>query len=562
MSQHADQSIDLLSYDVIVVGSGTGMLAAITAADRGLRTLLVEKAPHLGGSTAMSGGGFWIPNNSILADHGARDSRERAGDYLDNLIGDVAPRERYQAYLDHGPAAVTMLRKYAPNRFVHMRDYPDYFTDIPGAAPSGRACESDAFDASVLGDDLKLLQPTSMESPVPMPITGADYRWINLMTRQPRGLLTAAKRVTQGVGGKLIRRHYLAGGQALAAGLIAGLRRAGVDIWTEAPLTGLRTDGGRVTGVTVRRDGRSVDVAASRGVILASGGFEHNLQLRQKFQSPALTEHWGLGSRANTGDVLEIAAAAGADMAFLDQAWWFPAIPNPAGGSPLAMLAERSLPGSIIVDGTGRRFFNESVNYMTAGQEILGQDDGGAPHLPMWLIIDTNHRNRYLLGTRAMPGMDLPRSWYDAGIAKKASTIAELATQLGLPELTSTVERFNLMAGQGKDDDFGRGDSMYDHYYGDPRQFPNPNLAPVEKAPFYAVKVVPGDLGTCGGVRADAYARALRADGSPIDGLYAIGNAAGNAFGTFYPGPGCTIGQGLVFGHVAALHAAGEAAAR
>ena len=236
-----------------------------------------------------------------------------------------------------------------------------------------------------------------------------------------------------------------------------------------------------------------------------------------------------------------------------------PAIPPiEAGGYPGTLLAERSLPGSIMVDSTGKRFMNEAVNYMTAGQIMLGQDDGLPPHVPAWIIFDQAFRNRYVFGTGVMPRMPLPKAWYKAGLAHRGATVAALGEQVGLPGLATAVERFNLMAAQGHDDDFGRGNSMYDRYYGDPAVTPNPNLAPLLKPPFYAVKVIPGDLGTCGGIRADEFARATRPDGSVIDGLYATGNCAGNAVGSYYPGPGATIGQGLTFAYIAAAHAAGK----
>ncbi|MGV8846712.1 FAD-binding protein, partial [Tessaracoccus sp.] len=239
--------------------------------------------------------------------------------------------------------------------------------------------------------------------------------------------------------------------------------------------------------------------------------------------------------------------------------WWFPSIP-PAkkGGAPSVMLAERSLPGSMIVDSTGHRFFNESCDYMAAGQIILGFKDGEKPHVPAWMIFDQKYRNSYVFGGAVMPGMKLPAAWYEAGIAHKGDTVDELADKLGIPGLVDGVARFNELAAQGHDDDFRRGQSAYDRYYGDPTNTPSPNLRPLTKGPFYAVQVVPGDLGTCGGVTADEFARALRTDGSVIDGLYATGNCAGNAFGHFYPGAGATIGQGLTFGYVAALHAAGR----
>ena len=220
------------------------------------------------------------------------------------------------------------------------------------------------------------------------------------------------------------------------------------------------------------------------------------------------------------------------------------------------MLSERSLPGSMIVDSTGHRFFNEASDYMTAGRAMLGLDDDKGHHLPMWLIFDQAYRNRYLFAGAVMPRMPIPKVFYDSGVVVKADSIAELGRKIGVPGLVDGAARFNLLAASGQDDDFKRGLGHYDRYYGDPTHTPNPNLGPFTKAPFYAVKTVPADLGTCGGITADEWGRALREDGAPIDGLYAVGNAAANAFGTFYPGPGATIGQGVVFAYLAALHAA------
>jgi 3-oxosteroid 1-dehydrogenase len=548
-----------LAFDVVVVGSGTGLLAAVAAGELGLRVLVAEKSEYLGGSTAMSGGGFWIPGNSVLRDLGVPDSRDRASAYLDALVGDRAPRERRESFLDHGPAAVEVLRRNAPNSWQHMREYPDYFPEVEGGSPFGRAVEPKPFNLRLLGEDRAQLRPPGLASPIPMPVTGRDYRWMNLAARTPLGALTVARRLGQGVGGLALRREYAAGGQALVAGLILAARRQGVTLWTEAPLRDLVLDSGRVVGAVVERRGHPVTVRVERGVILSAGGFDRNAGMRHQYQSAVVDGEWSLGNPADAGEVIRIGQGHGAALAFMDQAWWFPAIPPAeAGGYPGTLLAERSLPGSIMVDGTGQRFMNEAVNYMTAGQIMLGQDDDLPPHLPAWIIFDQAFRNRYLFGAVVMPRMPLPKTWYQAGLAHRAATVAALGQQTELPGLAATVERFNLMAAQGHDDDFGRGNSMYDRYYGDPAITPNPNLAPLLKPPFYAVKVVPGDLGTCGGIRADEYARATRSDGSVIDGLYATGNCAGNAFGSYYPGPGATIGQGLVFGYIAAVHAAGK----
>lgn len=556
MNENWDQT-----YDIVVVGGGTGLFAAIAAARRGLRTLLVEKTEYLGGSTAMSGGGLWMPGNAVLSEAGTGDTRERAETYLDSLVGETAPRERRVSYLDHAPAAVDLLRSATPLTFTHMREYADYVSELEGGSAIGRSIEAKPFDMSSLGEDEAHVRASGISAPVPMPITSVDYKWMNLMVRKPlKAFPKVAWRVAQGIGGKLfLKRNYVAGGQALAAGLVAGARAAGVEMRMKSPLNDLVMDGDRVAGVVVEQGDAQVRIEATRGVILAAGGFDHNMEMRREYQSELLSYDWSLGNPGNTGGVINIAERHGAALTLMDQSWWFPAIPPvKAGQAPSVMLAERSLPGSMIVDSTGHRFFNESSDYMNAGQIMLGLKEGEESHLPAWMIFDQQYRNSYVFGGSVFPRMKLPQSWYDQGIAFKASSIAELAGKLGMPGLTDGVDRFNNLATQGKDDDFNRGRSAYDRYYGDPTNTPNPNLRPVTEGPFYAVQVVPGDLGTCGGVQADEFARALRADGSAMEGLYAIGNSAGNAFGHFYPGAGATIGQGLTFGLVAVMHAAGE----
>jgi succinate dehydrogenase/fumarate reductase flavoprotein subunit len=400
-----------------------------------------------------------------------------------------------------------------------------------------------------------------MEAKIPMPTTGADYRWMNLMARVPRkGVPLIAKRLSQGVGGLLIGRRYAAAGQGLVAGLFAGVLRAGIGIWPGTALVRLTTDGGKVTGAVVEHDGREVVVTARRGIVLAAGGFDHNMDMRRKFQSETLGENASLGAETNTGDAIRIAQDAGAGIDLMDQAWWFPAVAPLPGAAPLVMLAERSLPGSLIVDQTGSRFTNEAADYMSFGQQVLARERAGNPVESMWIVFDQQYRNSYVFGAELYPRMRLPQTWYDAGIAHRSDSLAELARMMGLPEsqFVATVTRFNEMSRTGDDPDFHRGRSAYDRYYGDPTITPNTNLRALDKGPFHAVKMVLSDLGTCGGLRADDHARVLREDGSVIDGLYAIGNTAANAFGTTYPGAGATIAQGLVYGYIAALDAAAK----
>jgi 3-oxosteroid 1-dehydrogenase len=543
--------VDEMSYDFVVVGSGTGMLAALTAAADGLSVLIVEKSRYFGGSTALSGGGFWIPDNSLLREAGLLDSPERVREYLRNVVGGETPESRWETHILLGPAAVEVLRHRTPLKFQWMAEYPDYFPELPGGSATGRAMEPKPFDVRRLGEDRALLRPPALTAPFPMPVSGRTYRWLNLVARTPRGMVTAARLLGLGLGGLAVRREYAAGGGALAAGLFAGVRAARIPVWFSSPLKDLIVENGKVAGVVVTRDGKDVTVRAKRGVLLSAGGFDRNAEWRHKYQSPQLDTGWCLGNPENTGDAIAIAQDAGADLAFMDEAWWFPVVPIP-GPMPGTLLAERSLPGQIIVDQQGRRFMNEALNYMSAGHELIKQQ------LPVWIVFDQRFRNRYLFCSSVFPRQPLPKAWYDAGIAVKAGSVTELARRAGLPELPATVLRFNLLAASGRDDDYHRGDSAYDRYYGDPTIVPNPCLGPIGAGPFYAVQVVPGDLGTCGGIRADGFARALRPDGTVIEGLYASGNAAGNAFGRAYPGPGATIGQGLVYGYAAARHAAGK----
>ncbi|ORW04371.1 3-ketosteroid-delta-1-dehydrogenase [Mycobacterium kyorinense] len=546
-----------LTVDLLVVGSGTGMAAALAAHECGLNVLIVEKSCHVGGSTARSGGALWFPASPVL-DVGA-DTVERAETYLRSVVAGTAPPERSAGFLRHVTATVEMLRRTTPMQFMWAKDYSDYHPEAPGGTAVGRTCECRPLNSAILGEYGNRLRPGVLEVKIPMPTTGADYRWMNLMARVPRkGMPTILKRLGQGVGGLLLGRRYVAGGQALTAGLFAGVLRAGVPIWTDTALHRLTTDGARVTGAVVGHDGREVAVTARRGVVLAAGGFDHAMTMRWKFQSESLGEHMSLGAESNTGDAIRIAQDLGAATDLMDQAWWFPAVAPLPGAAPMVMLAERSLPGSLIVDQHGTRFINEATDYMTFGQRLLDRERSGNPVESMWIVFDQQYRNSYVFAGELFPRMPIPQPWYAAGVAHRSDSLDELADKMGVPQsqFAATVQRFNEMARAGLDADFHRGRSAYDRYYGDPTIAPNPNLRALDRGPFYAVKMVLSDLGTCGGLRADDRARVLREDSSVIEGLYAIGNTAANAFGASYPGAGATIAQGLVYGYIAAHDAA------
>ncbi|MGV0046504.1 3-ketosteroid-delta-1-dehydrogenase [Mycobacterium colombiense] len=551
----ADTTVDLL-----VVGSGTGMAAALAAHEMGLSVLIVEKSSYVGGSTARSGGALWLPASPVLAEANAGDTPQRAGTYLDAVVAGSAPAQRSAAFVAHVSATVQMLRRMTPLRLFWARDYSDYHPEKPGGSAAGRTCECRPFDTSLLGEHRTRLEPGLMEVTVPMPTTGADYRWMNLVARMPRkGIPVYGKRLAQGVAGRMVGRRYAAGGQGLMAGLFTGVLRAGIPIWTGTTLARLAGDGDRVTGAVVGHGGREVTISARRGVVLATGGFDHRMDMRWKFQSESLGANLSLGSAANTGDGIRAGQDIGADIDLMDQAWWFPAVAPLPGKAPAVMLAERSLPGCLIVDQHGRRFANEAADYMSFGQRVLELERSGSPVEAMWIIFDQQYRNSYVFGAELFPRMRIPQAWYDAGIAVRADNLSDLGAGIGVPvsEFFATMTRFNQNAAAGEDPDFGRGSSAYDRYYGDPTVKPNPNLRALVDGPFYAVKMVLSDLGTCGGLKTDERARVLREDGGAIAGLYAIGNTAANAFGTRYPGAGATIAQGLVYGYIAAREAAG-----
>ncbi|MGV0815577.1 3-ketosteroid-delta-1-dehydrogenase [Mycolicibacterium boenickei] len=556
----AGLTIAAAEVDLLVVGSGTGLAAALAAHEQGLSVLVVEKSSYVGGSTARSGGAIWLPSSPVIEECGGNDPVQRARSYLESVVADSAPRERSVAYLDNLRATVEMLRRTTPMKLFWAKEYSDYHPEAPGGSAAGRTCECRPLDTAILGEYLSDLRPGVMEVSIPMPTTGADYRWLNLMSRVPRkGLPTVVKRLAQGIGGLALGRRYAAGGQALAAGLFAGVIRAGIPIWLHTSLTELVTEGDGVTGGVVEYGGQRFVVTARRGVVLAAGGFDHDMDMRWKFQSESLGRNLSLGAESNTGDAIRLGQDVGADIASMDQSWWFPAVAPLPGAAPAVMLAERSLPGSFIVDHNGHRFANESADYMSFGQRVLDLENAGTPVESMWIVFDQQYRNSYVFAAELFPRMPIPQTWYDAGIAVKAHSFDELATKMQVPveDFAATVTRFNENAFAGEDPDFERGRSAYDRYYGDPTVTPNPNLRPLVKGPFYAVKMVLSDLGTCGGLRADENARVLREDGSVIDGLYAIGNTAANAFGNTYPGAGATIAQGLVYGYIAARDAAG-----
>ena len=547
-------------FDVVVVGSGAaGMVAALTAAHQGLSAVVVEKAAHYGGSTARSGGGVWIPNNEILKRDGVTDTAAAARTYLHAIVGDVVPSAKIDTYLERGPEMLSFVLRHSPLRMCWVPDYSDYYPEAPGGRLGGRSVEPKPFDLRQLGSEAEKLEPPYAKAPVNMVVMQSDYRWLNLLQRpHTKGVRRSIRVAARMFLAKARKQNSVGMGRALIAAMRKGLLDAGVPVWLETPMTGLVTEGSgrdeRVVGITVTRNGEEMTLRARRGVVMGSGGFEHNQEMRDKYQRQPIPTSWTVGAKGNTGEGIEYMEKAGAALSFMEDAWWGPTILMPRG--PWFALAERSLPCSFMVNQKGERFMNESLPYVEAGHRMyggeFGQGEGEGENVPAWIVFDQEYKNRYLFaGLQAK--QPLPRKWLETENFHKADTLAELAALIDVPAeaLEKTAARFNGFAATGRDEDFNRGVSGYDHYYGDPTNKPNPSLGPVAKAPFYAVKMVPGDLGTKGGANTDVHGRVLREDGSVIDGLYAAGNASSPVMGHTYAGPGATIGPALVFGYLA-----------
>ncbi|MEU9364424.1 3-oxosteroid 1-dehydrogenase [Streptomyces avermitilis] len=556
-AQAADLPL-LGTYDVVVIGSGAaGMTAALTAARQGLSCVVVEKAATFGGSAARSGAGIWIPNNPVILAAGVPDTPAKASAYLAAVVGPDVSVDRQRAFLGHGPAMISFVMANSPLRFRWMEGYSDYYPELSGGLPNGRSIEPDQLDGNILGAELAHLNPSYMAVPAGMVVFSADYKWLTLSAVSAKGLAVAAECLARGTKAALLGQKPLTMGQSLAAGLRAGLLAAQVPVWLNTPLTDLYRENGAVTGAVVAKGGSAGLVRARHGVVVGSGGFEHNAAMRDQYQCRPIGTEWTVGAKENTGDGIRAGERAGAALDLMDDAWWGPAIPLPE--QPYFCLAERTLPGGLLVNAAGARFVNEAAPYSDVVHTMYERNPT-APDIPAWLIVDQNYRNRYLFKDVA-PTLAFPGSWYDSGAAHKAWTLDALAGQIGMPAaaLRATVNRFNSLALSGDDTDFRRGDSTYDHYYTDPVIVPNSCLAPLWLAPYYAFKIVPGDLGTKGGMRTDARARVLRADGSVIPGLYAAGNASAAVMGHSYAGAGSTIGPAMTFGYIAALDIAAAA---
>ena len=538
--------------DVLIGGSGAGgMAGSIAAHEFGLDALVVEKAAGFGGSTAMSGGGIWIPNNPTLRKAGRVDDVEDVRRYLHAVVGDRVAADRIDAYVDRGPEVMEMLHRVSRHmKFSWCPGYSDYHPELPGGSAPGRTIEPRPIDARKLGDEEEQLLGMNIPAPLGLWFTGYEARNLMMMKREwkaRRVLLVAAWRV---VTNFFRRRHMKALGSALIARLRLTMRDLGIPLWTSAPITELIIDEGRVVGAVVEVEGKPLRVRARAGVLIATGGFDHDQVMRKEHLPELGRPDFSAGAPTNTGDGHRFGAEAGAALDLMDDAWWMPSIALPRGGV-FPLVSERCIPGMVIVNEAGERFTNEASPYVNF---VHAQLAGG--HVPVYEIFDAKARSRYQFAG-VLPGKDFPRSFSKSGLVSKADSLRELAERIGVPpdSLEATVARFNSFAAKGKDEDFGRGDSPYDNYYGD-HSLPNPNLDTIERGPYYAVRIEAGDLGTKGGLLTNARGQVLRPDGTVIPGLYATGNASAAVMGNEYAGAGATIGPAMVFAYLAMEHAA------
>lgn len=535
---------NLQCHDVVIVGSGAaGLTAAVTAASAGLKTVILEKEALWGGSTALSGGGVWAPGNPVQARAGRQDSQSDVLAYLDEIIPDTTASSsppRREAFLAAAPDMIAFLEREGLRWSCSAQ--PDY-VNAPHASV-GRCLSTRISDGRVLGPWLETLRGTRP----PYAIELDEARKLMLGTTSLASTAMMARVFLRDRLNKLTGRRPLSMGASLAGQLMAAAQRRGVEVRLGTPLGEVITESGRATGVIVQTEHGPTRIEARRGVILCAGGFARNPAMRQALQQDSGT--YSSASPGDTGDVIALAAAMDAQTEMLDAAWWGTTYMFP-GPAPVFCLSERSLPFCLMVDPQGDRFVNESDNYYRIGKTMRERGIETA-----WMIFDTRHRSRYVF-TGMLPGRT-PQELVDAGFFIRADSIAELARQCALDagRLAATISRFNRFAADGVDADFHRGEAPYDRFWSDPGVKPNPCLGAVEKAPFYACRIHPGDLGTKGGFVTDAHARVITADGSPLPGLYASGNCTASVFGRSYPGPGATLGPAMAFGYIAARHLA------
>jgi succinate dehydrogenase/fumarate reductase flavoprotein subunit len=554
------------TYDVIVIGAGAGgMTAAAVAAAEGLRVLVIEKTAFVGGTTAWSGGMVWIPANTKMKEAGLSDSVTDAVQYLSSTVPEPANAGLRAAFVARGPEAISWLEANTEVRLQPVKVYPDYYPERLGATSGGRVLEPVAFDGTRLGEGFARLR-----APLPeftlfggMMVNRLDIPHLRRAGKSLRSTLRAARLVAAYALQRLRspRGTTLHLGNALAARLYASLLARRVEILFSADVEDLSMQGDRVAGVMIRHGARDRLIAARRGVVLATGGFSHDPALRKRF-FPRAAGQVSATNTSGTGDGLRLAETVGAALNTdaTSPAYWVPAsLFTRADGSRGVYphtVTDRAKPGVIAVNAAGRRFVNEALSYH---EFVLGmlRDGNGEPDRPFHLICDRRFLRAYGLG-RIKPFTRNVRRYVASGELVEAADVAQLAAKIGIKPsvLTATLASYNEGAQEGRDPEFGRGSTIYQRHLGDAGHKPNPCVAPILHAPFFAMRIYPADLGTAIGMKVDAQGRVLREDGTPIAGLYACGNDMGSIMNGNYPGPGITLGPALTFGYIAGRHLA------
>lgn len=549
-------------FDFVIVGSGGGsMCAALKMKSLGNNPIILEKTGLVGGSTAMSGGVLWVPNNSLNRAAGVEDSIEKGVRYLDMLTttpdpgrGGTAARRR--AFVEQGHKMVDFLRTQGLE-LMRAAGYSDYYDDNPGGVAAGRSIVAKVFDVNRLGREWsQKLRLTGLT----LPLTIREVCRIVLVKRTWEGRMVAAKLAWRTLKGKLLGQHLVGTGAALQGRMLEASLKAGVEIRVDSPVQQLIVEDGCVRGVIVRRGGEEQRILGRLGVLINAGGFSHNAEMRARYQ-PNIKAGWSSANPGDTGEMIAEVVRIGGSVDLMDEAWWISTSlpPNHQGSVWPMHITDVAKPHAILVDSGAQRFCNESASYMEVGQKQIARSRSGVSAIPAWEIFDHQHRSKYVVAG-AMPG-STPRAWIDSGYLKVADTLEELARKCALDPaaLRATVERFNRFAKTGVDEDFHRGRRQYDHWFGDPTHKPSSTLGTIEKGPFYAMQIFPGDVGTAGGIVADEYARALTPEGKVIPGLYVTGNSSAPVTGHYYVGAGTSIGASFTFGYIAAEHAAASA---
>lgn len=558
------------TYDVIVIGSGAaGATTALRAAELGLSVLIVEKAHKYGGTSATSGGVMWIPNHQLVP---SDDSRESAMEYINHLLRSKVQRDRLESYVDQAPAMAGFLKALGVP--LMPAAWPDYFADAPGAR-GDRSVVCETFDGRELGDYFLHMREQYTRFKVFNRYAMDVTEFFSLSTRAPgwvKTFLAMAWRYWSDVSTRLLSkrdRRFTQGG-ALMGHVYKKVFERDVEVRLATRLEELQLQDDVVTGVTVSHFGRRYDIHARHGVVLCAGGFEWNQALRERYWPvPGQTDYTSTPENANRGEALIAGLNIGAATEHTEAGWWMPTMHLPM---PKASNFEEThqaafdvgRPHSVCVNRNGNRFVDEACSYDEFGEAMVRDQLKTGANTPCWLVFDANFRAKFTAGgfmpNLICPDWKIPKDYWDHYIFK-ADSIEALAHKINVPAaaLKTVVINMNQYARSGKDPEFGRGSNDYDRMFGDANVTPNPCLGPINKAPYYAVPINLGDLGTKGGLKADSNSCVLNSDDQPIANLYAAGNNAGSPFGNLYPGAGGTIGPAMTFGYVAANHIAQRA---